>query len=454
MNNRLITSLAISVQGIIYFLLAYSLQRENFIFLVSLYAVSFALLAYFTKYCDDNHRLLFYAGLLFRVIFIFSLPNLSQDFYRFIWDGRLFLQGYSPYLHTPKELMVTAGFYMPEQQQLFDAMGSLSAGHYSNYPPLNQVFFLAAALLSGKSIMGSVIVFKLIILLADAGSYYFGKKILLLLNQNPNKIFLYFLNPLVLIELSGNLHFEGVMVFFLSFAVWLLVSKKIYLSAIALALSVLVKLLPLILLPLLFRYLRFRKAIIYFLMTGAVLVTLFIPFLSLSFFTNYSKTLALWFTNFEFNASIYYLFRQLGYALSGYNLIHITGPLLSLISVLLIFYMAGRKSNENSSGLVRNMLLVLSAYLFLSTTVHPWYLLTPLFMSVFTKHRYLYAWSALAVFSYYAYSRHPFSESKWLLIIEYGAVYAILIGEFVQKGDNKERRNESVRKKVTARPIV
>ncbi len=44
-------------------------------------------------------------GLIVRCALLFAIPNLSADYWRWIWDGKFQAIGYSPYALTPKELM-------------------------------------------------------------------------------------------------------------------------------------------------------------------------------------------------------------------------------------------------------------------------------------------------------------------------------------------------------------
>jgi len=133
-------------------------------------------------------------------------------------------------------------------------MGSLNGSHYTNYPPINQLCFVIAGLFASKSILGSAVVLRILIITADIGTLYFGKKLLERLNIPVHKIFWYILNPFIIIELTGNLHFEGVMIFFLIWSLYLLHKGKWQWAAVVFALSVSVKLIPLIFLPLLWQW--------------------------------------------------------------------------------------------------------------------------------------------------------------------------------------------------------
>lgn len=416
----------------------YGLERSDFIKLISIYTALF-----FTAYLliektipkpRENFWFLAGLGIVFRFVFIPAIPNLSQDFYRFLWDGQLLLQGVSPYLFTPTSTAL--GVTIEQSQQLIEGMGALNASHFSNYPPINQLFFAVAALFTGKSIMGSVIVLRLLIIYADVGILYFGKKLLEKLNLPIKNIFWYFLNPFIIIELTGNLHFEGVMLFFFVWALYLLFKGKWFWAAILIGISVSVKLIPFLFLPLLFRYFTnqsnvaaIKRLIGFYTITGITILVTFLPFLSSEFIENFSATISLWFQNFEFNASVYYIIRWIGFQVVGWNIIGTTGKILPVLVLLLVLAIAFFRKNKTLQELMTGMLFAISFYFLLSTTVHPWYVATPLLLSVFTKYKFPIVWSFMVMLSYSAYGENGFDEKLWLVAMEYIVVIGVAIWE-------------------------
>ena len=416
-------------------------------------------------------------------IFILAIPNLSQDFYRFIWDGRMILEGFNPYLFTVESFISKSEFPVSQAEELYHGMGNLNASHYTNYPPINQLCFVIAGLFSGKSILGSAIIMRLLIIAADFGTLFFGKKLLNKLNIPVYNIFWYILNPFIIIELTGNLHFEGVMIFFLIWSLYLLHSGKWKFAAIVLALSVSVKLIPLIFLPLFYQWFTKRdvistaqsdekphnqiqgtgdeilkqvqhdeknkkwvppfsgitKLVSFYSIVVTTTLILFAPFYSSEFINNYAQTVALWFQNFEFNASIYYIAREIGYTFRGYNEIAVIGKVTPIIVIIFVLIVAFFRKNKTPIQFITAMLLALSFYYFTTTTVHPWYVATLLILSVFTKYKFPLVWSFVIIFSYLAYVNQVTSdksENLWIIALEYTIVYSVFIWEVFFKKHN------------------
>src|SRR5690606_17725745 len=109
-------------------------------------------------------------------------------------------------------------------------------------------------------------------------------------------------------------------------------------SATFLGLAAGVKLLPLIFLPALLEKSDWRKNRRYVLGAGIVFMVPFLFFFDAAIVENLSSSLNLYFRRFEFNASLYYLLRQIGTLILGYNPIALIGPFLALVALLLILF--------------------------------------------------------------------------------------------------------------------
>lgn len=428
--RQLVSTAVIGLSLITYMFFCYCIERHEHI------SISLCVLGLFTFYVlllklDLSTGVMIKIGLVFRLIILISTPNLSQDFYRFFWDGQLILNGFNPYLNTPNQIIISKLISFPEMNEIYELMGSLSQNNYSNYPPIHQIITFLALLITDKSIITSIISLRLILILFDLGILFYGIKLLRNLKKTKNIIFIYFLNPLVILELIGNLHFEGVMIFFMILSFYHLYRKKEIYSGIFLGLSILTKLIPLMILPLFLYRLGLKKSIRFIVTITGVISTGFAPFINFKSLINYSKSINLWFSNFEFNASIYYALKEI---FKGFNIRLIDYMVYVIpISILIVLtYLISMKKNKTQDILTQS-LIILTTYLFISTTIHPWYIIPLIFLSCFTNYRYPIFWSLTIFLSYFSYYEIQVNENHFLLAIEYGLLIGILFYEIYFK---------------------
>jgi hypothetical protein len=409
------------LSGIAYYILTYQTARDNFLQLISLFTFLFVVYFIVYKFFSATHfNFLVIAGVLFRVLLLFSIPNLSDDVYRFIWDGRLSANGINPFSHLPTEIM-----QMPTitgiTNELYLQLNSVD--HYTIYPPVLQAVFWLGARLFPVNIYATIVFYKCIILLFEIGSFFLILQILKKLSLLKHLSLLYILNPLVITELTGNAHFDGVMIFFVLLAFMLLLKNKWQTSAIFLGLGIATKLLPILFLPLMINKLGWKKGLLYSVITGVTTIVLFALVFDMPTILHMLNSIDLFIRKFEFNASVYYIVRYIGTLVKGYNIIAIAGPFLILLSALIIFIISFRNKNIDWQPFFTKTLFIVSTWLLFSTTVHPWYICLPVALAVFTNFRYAIVWSFTATLSYAAYQSTPVNENLWLV----GAGYVLII---------------------------
>jgi alpha-1,6-mannosyltransferase len=408
-------SIFIILWAISLLLISFGFERAAFQPIFMAYSIAF--LNYWLLYqrIEDNEISNYiWIAILVRGAMIFSFPNLSDDIYRFIWDGKLIWDGIHPFLHTPNDVIQNNLVINPIYKTLYPLLNS--PHYFTVYPPICQIIFAISTKLFPNSIYWSAVLMKMILGLFDIGSVILIQKILKN-NQLPAKnVLLYALNPLIIIELCGNAHFEAAMIFFFLLSIYFWNQQKVALTGIALAFSVASKLLPLLFLPFFISTIGGFKNLKRF--ASAFLISillLFLPLFNIQLVENMSKSLNLYFQKFEFNASIYYLLRWIGFQIFGYNQIALLGPALGAIVFLTIFYGAFWRKRD----LYRNFLWSMVLYLLCATIVHPWYLTLPIAISVLTKERFPILWSFLIFGTYINYSYTPYHENLWIVTIEY-----------------------------------
>lgn len=424
-----------------YHVLLYQTDRQDFLPVLLLFMVLSSV--YLLVIQLESEPMLLWAlgaAVLLRVSLLLAVPELSDDFYRFIWDGRLLSQGISPFIETPSKLMEDPEFSkLLINQQLYQGMNSRD--YFTIYPPIAQWIFVIAAKLFPESIIGNLVVMRLFIMLAELGSIMLIMRILKEYRLSPHKVLIYAWNPLVIIELTGNLHFEAIMIFFLLLAIYFFQISKWRWSALAFAASVAAKLIPLIFLPLLIFRMPWKKVAGYWALCVLMVIGFFLTVWSPELTKSMTSSLSLYFQKFEFNASIYYLVREIGFAIKGFNIIQEAGKYLALTTLL--FILGFSWYSHGSMPWPKAMLWALMVYLLMSTTVHPWYITPLVALAVFTDYRFPIAWSMLVMVSYAGYSVNGYTENIYLVIAEYSLLTLTLIWDLVSERNqlNKNGNN-------------
>src|SRR6185369_1154978 len=109
---------------------------------------------------EDSHRehiTVIAAAALFRIILLPATPTLSDDIYRYIWEGGLQVEGLNPYLHAPSDPELA-----PYRDHIYDRINNKELP--AIYPPLMQWVFALGAL-PGRS----PLVMKCLFVAADIG---------------------------------------------------------------------------------------------------------------------------------------------------------------------------------------------------------------------------------------------------------------------------------------------
>src|SRR5690554_1323899 len=423
----LAVALLLYVFAIVY--LSYGIERDDFFQTFSVYSIAFLVYLYCVRIRNDFSlkTWLWIAFILF-VIPFFSIPPLSPDVYRFLWDGELVTLGIHTYSYTPNKLMENSKVVNSSEYLnfLYQHTTDLSKGNYTIYPTIHQVYFLIPAYLSDDFLSSLIILRLLMFATLILGVKYFLKISALLDISSRNSVLL-FLNPILIIEVMGNLHFEGVMLAWLLPGIYYLMKNAWLKSSLFWAIAINIKLTPLILLPFLFRYLGLKLSLKFYTVTFTSTVGLLLIYMWPSVFLNFLQSLELYFDNFEFNAGIFYLTKWISsFFLTG-NPTLVVGPILSVLAFISILWLAFYQPISSNFTLLNRMMWGYLIYLLLATTVHPWYVILPFGLAVFSANIGVMSWTLFIMLSYGFYS---FDNSIWsysLIALEYSLVILLLL---------------------------
>lgn len=379
---------------------------------ISASAVYLLLIYFVFKVEISNKQLLLILISLFLVktIFVNTDPIGSDDYYRYIWDGKVHASGINPYLYRPdaEELEFLQSDLLPEK---------VSYPHIKTiYFPVSQWIFVIAYWISGENAVGLKIIYLLFELITLIALYFLLKYFKVDLKY----LLIYAALPLITFQFFIDAHIDiaGTALMISSIAFYFY-NKKLF-SYILLGLSLSVKPTGLLLLPFYFQ----NEAVIKEKLKSVIIpiVVFVITFLPYLFTATPLDTLINFSVNWTFNGMIY---NTLNLFVSDNSLIRI---LCGILFILVFGYLYFTKID-----LLRKIYFSLFLLMLFSPVVHPWYLiwfavLLPLVRS-FSGMYFVSAISITFLTVVTFQSTGVWKESPIILMIEYLPLTALFLYE-------------------------
>ncbi|MDH3424723.1 MAG: hypothetical protein OEN00_17125 [Gemmatimonadota bacterium] len=316
-------------------------------------------------------------------------PVLSDDVYRYLWDGHVWLSGTNPYLYAPAAA---------------ELEGLRTAFHHlinnptvpTIYPPLAQAAFLLVAALGS-----SIAVAKALWLACDLGTAVVLARIARETGRRADLVLLLYLwAPLLVVEVAWSAHLEPLGLLPMSLAIlWArrasrTVDARASLAAgAALALSALTKFAPIAALPALARRLAWRLAWRPVVAFAVVTGILYLPFVNAgSHLFDGLRTYG----------------EQWWFMKGAFGLVEFAvgdpDTARRIVAVAIVAVVTGTVFAR--FDLERALLWVLGAGMILTPTLHPWYVLWMLPMAALRGARAWLLLSGLAFLGYFGASAY------------------------------------------------
>ncbi len=180
---------------------------------------------------------------IFRLSIVFAPPYLSDDIYRYVWDGRVQAAGINPYRYIPADEHLQS----LRDEQIYPKINRRDYAH-TMYPPAAEAAYFLTTRISE-----SVTWIKLTIVGFELITVWLLMELLASFGMPRQRILIYAWHPLAVWEFAGSGHIDPLAFAFIALA--LLARRRNWETAtgISLGLATLAKLFPIVLFPALYK---------------------------------------------------------------------------------------------------------------------------------------------------------------------------------------------------------
>jgi len=180
---------------------------------------------------------------LFRLSILLAPPMLSDDIYRYIWDGRVQAAGINPYRYVPADEAL-AGL---RDEAVYPKINRRDNAH-TIYPPVAQAFYFLVTRVSE-----SVTWMKAAMVMCEAVAFFALTLLLASFGWPRARVLIFAWHPLVVWEIAGSGHVDAVMIALIALALLARRKQNQAITGIALGCAARIKFLPVVLFPALYR---------------------------------------------------------------------------------------------------------------------------------------------------------------------------------------------------------
>ncbi len=388
--------------------------------------------------------LLWGIGIVARLALLPLAPELSDDIYRYLWDGHVLLEGVNPYAHPPDGEALAA--------IRTEWHGEINHPHIPTiYPPLAQVLFGLVNIAGG-----TILAAKLVWMCFDLGAALLLQGIAARTGRSPSRVLVWYLwSPLLIVETAWSAHYDAVGLFFVALLIrvaagrldgdragssarpppdpspacrFLRIRKRPAFLGSALALATLVKFAPAAALPPLARRYGLRAVVVF----AAVCAVFYLPFAGAGA-SGLTEGLRTYARHWSANIGAFSLVLHLA---AG-------DPVRARAAVaVLVLAVAGYTAWRRFS-VERAMLWIMGAGLLLSPTVHPWYVLWVLPMAALRGHAPFLLIGGLAFLGYWGLASYEatgvWPQPVWNRAAMWLPVWGLLLWRLVPAGASRFR---------------
>jgi alpha-1,6-mannosyltransferase len=381
------------------------------------------------KFSGKIPAIIIFFALLFQVTLLPSPLPLSNDIYRYYWDGKVINHGFNPYAYTPD-----AEELRPLRDSYWQKVNNKPV--QTMYPPLSQAVFSAAYF-----IFPGLFTLRLFSVLFHLLSVWVIILILKKFGMDIRYSIIYAWSPLAALEFANSGHIDSLAILLTLVSFLLLMNKRSWISSAVLALAVLSKIFPLLFAGLFFPRWGKKGTFIFAIM----IIAAYSPFLrgGVKLFEGFSFFVQMG----SFNGSLFPLLlaglgRWMGEGKS--LMISQTMVLLAFICLLIYLFWRLRPYKEDNLLLWRYSFWLTGTFLLLSPTMHPWYLTWVLPFLCFFRSKGWILLTGTAILARSVYIGYDlkgiWEEIWWVKLCEYVPPYLFLFYEWfgrVQKGEKK-----------------